>query len=80
MECSAMSCNHFECGGIGHHKDCVRYPESMQSMIDDKSERIKKLESELIKLIDLAQQCDGWECFPSEPLDEAYLVVENKAT
>lgn len=56
------------------------YPESMQNVIDDKNERIKKLEAELIKLIELAQQCDGWEYFPSEPLDEAYLVLENKAT
>ena len=47
MECSAISCNHFTCGGIGHHKDCVRYPESMQNMIDDKNARIKELEKAL---------------------------------
>jgi hypothetical protein len=39
-----MGCAHFTCGGIGHHKDCVRYSGSMQEMIDGKNERIKKLE------------------------------------
>lgn len=62
MECSAMSCNHFECGGIGHHKNCVRYPESMQNMIDDKNERIKELELQVEFKIkecqELASACD----------------------
>lgn len=78
MECLAISCNHFTCGGIGHHKDCERYPDSMQNMIDYKNERIKKLEVAFEKLIDLAGECDGWESFPSNALDEAYAVIENK--
>lgn len=47
MKCSAMGCNHFSCGSIGHNKDCVLYPDSMQSMIDDKNERIKELEKNM---------------------------------
>ena len=45
---------------------------------DDKNERIKKLEVAFKRLIDLAGECDGWESFPSNALDEAYAVIENK--
>ena len=78
MECSAMGCNHFTCGGIGHHKDCERYPESMQNMIDDKNERIKKLEQGLERLMSQCEQVNGWGSFPSSWTDEAYAVIENK--
>lgn len=78
MRCSAMSCNHFTCGGIGHHKDCVRYPESMQEMIDSKNERIKKLEAGLEKLISQCEQVDSWESFPSSWVDDAHNLVTQK--
>ena len=36
------------------------------------AERIINLEYALEKLADIASQCDGWESFPSWPLDLAY--------
>lgn len=40
------------------------------------SARIKELEEALLKLINLAQECDSWESFPQDPLDEAYDCVK----
>jgi hypothetical protein len=33
--------------------------------------RVEILEIALKNLIEMAEQCDGWESFPSESLDEA---------
>jgi hypothetical protein len=78
MKCSVITCNHFNCGSIGHHKDCVRYPGSMQNMIDDKNERIKKIEQALEKLVSQCEQVDSWIDFPDSWIDSAYSVIENK--
>ena len=40
-------------------------------------EKARNLESAFQKLIDLAQECDSWESFPSSALDEAQAVIEN---
>ena len=47
----------------------------MQSMIDNKNERIKKLEVGLEKLIAQCEQVDGWESFPDSWIDEAYEII-----
>lgn len=75
MDCTAEGCNYFSCGSIGHHKDCVNYPESMQEMIDVKNESIKELEKALDRITDVAADCDCWECFPQSELDFAVSVL-----
>tara|TARA_R110000822_G_scaffold254332_3_gene380639 strand:+ start:5477 stop:5692 length:216 start_codon:yes stop_codon:yes gene_type:complete len=52
MKNCELGCIHFTCGSIGHVKECVNYPESMQEMIDDKNTRIKGLEEKLQFLVD----------------------------
>ena len=43
MKGCKAGCNHFECGSIGHHKDCQNYPNSMQQMIDLKNIQIEEM-------------------------------------
>ena len=38
---------------------------------DANQERISELEAALLELIDTASQCDSWESFPSDALDDA---------
>ena len=73
-----MGCNHFSCGGIGHHKNCVRYPESMQNMIDDKNERINKLTQGLERLISQCEQAGSWESFPDSWIADAHELLTQK--
>ena len=41
------------------------------------AEKAKALENAFEKLIDLAGECDSWESFPSDALDEAYYAITN---
>lgn len=47
-------------------------------MNDKKDIRIAELENALRKICNVADECDSWETFPSEVLDEAYDVLDNK--
>lgn len=76
-DCEA-GCVNFTCGSIKHLKECKNYHDSMSQMVDERNERIEKLESALSKLIDVAQECDGWESFPSSDLDEANKCLGDK--
>lgn len=38
--------------------------------------RIKELEAALIELMDKASECDSWESFPDQYLDDAYKALE----
>ena len=40
-------------------------------------ERIESLEKGFQSLVDLAQTCDGWESFPSQPLDDAQDIIDD---
>ena len=42
-----------------------------EEAINEQQARIAELEGALLKLIDVASQCDSWESFPSDDLDEA---------
>ena len=40
--------------------------------------RITELEKAMDKLINRAQQVDGWECFPESWIDEAYEALKEQ--
>lgn len=44
-------CNHFSCGSIGHIRECINYPDSMQNMIDNKNLEITLLKNLVIEEI-----------------------------
>jgi hypothetical protein len=46
------------------------------ALVIDMVKRIVELEKALDKLIDRAQQVDGWESFPDSWLNEAYEVLQ----
>jgi hypothetical protein len=49
-----------------------------KKILEQQQERITELEVALLKLIDLAGECDSWESFPSSALDDAHSVWEQK--
>ena len=53
-----FSCTKFTCGSWRHHKGCINYPESMQEMVDNKNEEIKKLKSQVESLNSIAEQVE----------------------
>ena len=40
---------------------------------------LESVSKALVDLIDLAGKCDGWESFPSKPLDDAFDVLVKAA-
>jgi len=46
--------------------------------IEELEQHIEQLEVALNKLISVASECDGWESFPSESLEEAHDILNNK--
>lgn len=59
--------------------EALEYIEDATKAYDANQERIKELEAALLKLIDVANLCDGWESFPSDSIDEAIAVsIGNK--
>lgn len=78
MKNCQVGCTRFECGGIGHLKECVNYPESMQQMIDDKNKRIKDLVSKIVELNYANSINTGHEPSLSlfdRAMDEAYILA-----
>lgn len=61
-------CNHFSCGSIGHIRECINYPDSMQHMIDNKNLEITLLKNLVIEEI-LKKICNE---------DEAIKEAEKK--
>ncbi len=51
---------------------------SLKEMVLAMEYRVNQLESALSDLISVASECDGWESFPSEPLEEACNILNNK--
>lgn len=46
--------------------------------LEEALDRIAELEKALDELIDVCAECDGWEFFPSTPLDKASSVLNKR--
>lgn len=79
MKNCEMGCTKYTCESTRHVKECVNYPESLSELFDKADARNKELELALEKLADLASECDSWESFPSNALDEAYSHLSHKS-
>jgi len=71
-------------GEFNSYAECDLILESPEILYGMKEEnralgaRIAELERALFNLIDTAEQCDGWESFPSDPIEVAYRVYKKE--
>jgi hypothetical protein len=54
----------------------LQHPRRFTLAPSKESMRIKELKAALLKLINIAEECDSWESFPQKPLNEAYDCVK----
>lgn len=50
--------------------------EACQHELKQTKADLKNVAGALEDLISLAERCDGWESFPSQPLDDAYDLLD----
>jgi len=44
-------------------------------LVYDLCNEVEKLQTAMQKLISVAEECDGWESFPAQSIEDAYKVI-----
>ena len=52
MKNCEWGCSHYTCGSIGHIKECVNYPESLQELLDTSKAGNEALKHMLLFLVE----------------------------